>query len=205
MEFACSSRLNVSSTDAVLLHSTSSAASTHRVAPSSFSGQKIQISVRREVSHSRVDRSAVRTVRASGTDITESRGLTRDGATQGGKWMSSTTRHVRLYVGYIDPATNNMDQQQLDKLSIMIDPDNEFLWPEEKLQKVFDYFTELVDNYAGAPLTEYTLRLIGSDVEHYIRKLLLAGEIQYNLNCRVLNFSMGQPRYEGLEVEVDAE
>ena len=57
----------------------------------------------------------------------------------------------------------------------------------------------------GAPLTEYTLRLIGSDVEHYIRKLLLAGEIQYNLNCRVLNFSMGQPRYEGLEVEVETD
>ena len=54
-------------------------------------------------------------------------------------------------------------------------------------------------------MTEYTLRLIGSDVEHYIRKLLLAGEIQYNLNCRVLNFSMGQPRYEGLEVEVEAD
>ena len=62
--------------------------------------------------------------------------------------MSSTTRHVRLYVGYIDPVTSNMDQQQLDKLSIMIDTDNEFLWPEEKLQKVYDYFTELVDNYA---------------------------------------------------------
>jgi hypothetical protein len=46
----------------------------------------------------------------------------------------------------------------------------------------------------GAPLTEYTLRLIGSDIEHYIRKMLYDGEIQYNMNARVLNFSMGKPR-----------
>jgi hypothetical protein len=53
----------------------------------------------------------------------------------------------------------------------------------------------------GAPMTEYTLRLIGSDVEHYIRKLLLGNEIKYNLDCRVLNFSMGKPRYESGIVE----
>ncbi|KAK1320474.1 hypothetical protein QJS10_CPA03g02124 [Acorus calamus] len=48
----------------------------------------------------------------------------------------------------------------------------------------------------GAPLTEFTLRLIGSDLEHYIRKLLYDGEIKYNMNARVLNFSMGKPRVE---------
>lgn len=46
----------------------------------------------------------------------------------------------------------------------------------------------------GALLTEYTLRLIGSDLEHYIRKLLYDGEIKYNMDARVLNFSMGKPR-----------
>ncbi|PPD84085.1 hypothetical protein GOBAR_DD18971 [Gossypium barbadense] len=46
----------------------------------------------------------------------------------------------------------------------------------------------------GAPLTEYTLRLIGSDIEHYIRKLLYDGEIKYNMDAKVLNFSMGKPR-----------
>ena len=46
----------------------------------------------------------------------------------------------------------------------------------------------------GAELTEYTLRLIGSDIEHFIRKLLYKGEIQYNMNANVLNFSMGKPR-----------
>ena len=45
----------------------------------------------------------------------------------------------------------------------------------------------------GAPLSEYTLRLIGSDLEHYIRKLLYDGEIKYNMRYRVLNFSMGKP------------
>lgn len=43
-------------------------------------------------------------------------------------------------------------------------------------------------------MTEYTLRLIGSDIEHYIRKLLYDGEIKYNMDARVLNFSMGKPR-----------
>lgn len=67
------------------------------------------------------------------------------------------------------------------------------------LKSLFDKFycnrelTWYVDKQ-GAPLTEYTLRLIGSDVEHYIRKLLYDGEIQYNMNARVLNFSMGKPR-----------
>lgn len=49
-------------------------------------------------------------------------------------------------------------------------------------------------NMQGALLTEYTLRLIGSDLEHYIRKLLYDGEIKYNMDARVLNFSMGKPR-----------
>ena len=53
----------------------------------------------------------------------------------------------------------------------------------------------------GADLTEYTLRLIGSDLEHYIRKMLLAGELQYNLDCRVLNFSMGRPRIDPADLD----
>lgn len=67
---------------------------------------------------------------------------------QGGQWLSSTTRHVRIYVGYVDPKTMTMDQSQADKLSLMLDPDNEFLWPEDKVAKVYDKFTELVDSYA---------------------------------------------------------
>ncbi|CAM6091552.1 unnamed protein product [Calypogeia fissa] len=133
--------------------------------------------------------------------VLEAKGLAYDGPGKGGQWLSSTTRHVRIYIGVADPETKLMDQTQLDKITLMLDPDNEFIWPEDKVQKVYNYFAELVEGYAGAPCTEYTLRLIGSDIEHYIRKLLLGNEIKYNLDCRVLNFSMGKPRYESGIVE----
>ena len=55
--------------------------------------------------------------------------------------------------------------------------------------------------FQGADLTEYTLRLVGSDLENNIRKLLLAGELKYNLDCRVLNFSMGKPRMDPAELD----
>ncbi|PSS00117.1 NAD(P)H-quinone oxidoreductase subunit M like [Actinidia chinensis var. chinensis] len=112
----------------------------------------------------------------------------------GGQWLSSATRHVRIYAAYIDPVTCAFDQTQMDKLTLILDPTNEFVWTSETCNMVYGYFQELVDHYEGAPLTEYTLRLIGSDVEHYIRKLLYDGVIQYNMNAKVLNFSMGKPR-----------
>uniref|UniRef100_A0A0F7H016 NAD(P)H-quinone oxidoreductase subunit M, chloroplastic n=1 Tax=California macrophylla TaxID=337344 RepID=A0A0F7H016_9ROSI len=112
----------------------------------------------------------------------------------GGQWLSSVTRHVRIYAAYIDPETYKFDQTQMDKLTLILDPTNEFLWTDETCTKIYSYFQELVDHYEGAPLTEYTLRLIGSDIEHYIRKLLYDGEIKYNMNARTLNFSMGKPR-----------
>lgn len=112
----------------------------------------------------------------------------------GGQWLSSVTRHVRIYAAYIDPARKVFDQTQTDKLTLLLDTTNEFIWTPEACQKVYLYFQELVDHYEGADLTEYTLRLIGSDLEHYIRKLLYDGEIKYNMDARVLNFSMGKPR-----------
>ncbi|KAL3504291.1 hypothetical protein ACH5RR_034132 [Cinchona calisaya] len=112
----------------------------------------------------------------------------------GGQWLSSATRHVRIYAAYIDPETCEFDQTQMDKLTLILDPTDEFVWTDDTCNQVYSYFQELVDHYEGAELTEYTLRLIGSDIEHYIRKLLYKGEIQYNMNARVLNFSMGKPR-----------
>ncbi|KAK2659412.1 hypothetical protein Ddye_005945 [Dipteronia dyeriana] len=112
----------------------------------------------------------------------------------GGQWLSSVTRHIRIYAAYIDPETWEFDQTQMDKLTILLDPTKEFVWTDDTANMVFSYFQELVDHYEGAPLTEYTLRLIGSDLEHYIRKLLYDGEIKYNMDARVLNFSMGKPR-----------
>ncbi|KAF5749070.1 NAD(P)H-quinone oxidoreductase subunit M chloroplastic [Tripterygium wilfordii] len=114
----------------------------------------------------------------------------------GGQWLSSVTRHVRIYAAYIDPVTCEFDQTQMDKLTIILDPSDEFVWTGETCNMVYSYFQELVDHYAGAPLTEYTLRLIGSDIEHYIRKLLYDGVIKYNMDARVLNFSMGKPRIQ---------
>ncbi|KAL7615714.1 hypothetical protein Lser_V15G00305 [Lactuca serriola] len=116
------------------------------------------------------------------------------GREYGGQWLSSTTRHVRIFAAYIDPETCAFDQTQMDKLTLILDPTDEFVWTPETCNMVYSYFQELVDHYEGAPLTEYTLRLIGSDIEHYIRKLLYEGHIQYNMNARVLNFSMGKPR-----------
>ncbi|KAL4559134.1 hypothetical protein LXL04_031268 [Taraxacum kok-saghyz] len=116
------------------------------------------------------------------------------GREYGGQWLSSTTRHVRIFAAYIDPETFAFDQTQMDKLTLILDPTDEFVWTPETCTMVYSYFQELVDHYEGAPLTEYTLRLIGSDIEHYIRKLLYEGQIQYNMNARVLNFSMGKPR-----------
>ncbi|CAL1412550.1 unnamed protein product [Linum trigynum] len=102
--------------------------------------------------------------------------------------------HVRIFAAYIDPVTCEMDQTQMDKLTLILDPTNEFVWDDVTCTKVYSYFQELVDHYEGAPLTEYTLRLIGSDIEHYIRKLLYNGEIKYNMRAKTLNFSMGKPR-----------
>ncbi len=53
------------------------------------------------------------------------------------------------------------------------------------LNKVYSKFDELVESYNGEELSEYNLRRIGSDLEHFIRSLLQKGEISYNLNARV--------------------
>lgn len=82
-----------------------------------------------------------------------------------------------------------------------VDPDNEFNWSEDSLQKVYSKFDELVESYSGEDLTEYNLRRIGSDLEHFLRSMLQKGEISYNLGSRVLNYSMGLPRVEGSDSE----
>ncbi|KAJ0939814.1 putative NAD(P)H-quinone oxidoreductase subunit M, GAG-pre-integrase domain-containing protein [Helianthus annuus] len=37
------------------------------------------------------------------------------GRAYGGQWLSSTTRHVRIFAAYIDPETCAFDQTQMDK------------------------------------------------------------------------------------------
>ena len=79
-------------------------------------------------------------------------------------------------------------------LTLDVDPDNELNWTDDTLQKVYRKFDELVEAYTGEELTDYNLRRIGSDLEHFVRSLLQKGEISYNLKSRVLNYSMGLPQ-----------
>jgi NAD(P)H-quinone oxidoreductase subunit M len=94
--------------------------------------------------------------------------------------LKSTTRHVRLFTARVEDGNLLADPSQL---TMDVDPDNEFLWDAPVLAKVQDHFRELVAAQAGADLTEYN-----------IRQLLQAGELRYNPDARVLNFSMGLPR-----------
>lgn len=90
-------------------------------------------------------------------EVTQAKGLSLE---TGGQWLSSTTRHVRIYAGYVDPVTKIMDQSQLDKLTLMLDPDNEFVWPEERVQQVYNRYKELVDNYAVSGFEAFMMNFV---------------------------------------------
>jgi NAD(P)H-quinone oxidoreductase subunit M len=105
--------------------------------------------------------------------------------------LKSTTRHVRLFTARVEGG--NLVPSS-DQLTMDVDPDNEFLWDAPVLTKVQERFAELVGTHAGAELSEYNLRRIGSELEGLIRQLLQAGELRYNPDARVLNYSMGLPR-----------
>ncbi|HEY9887473.1 MAG TPA: NAD(P)H-quinone oxidoreductase subunit M [Candidatus Obscuribacterales bacterium] len=105
--------------------------------------------------------------------------------------LKSTTRHVLIYAAEV------IDEELVPSESVLtldVDPDNEFNWSAEALQKVNDEFDRLVAAAQGTDLTDYNLRRIGSDLEHFIKTLLQAGEISYNLRSRVVNYSMGLPQ-----------
>jgi len=105
--------------------------------------------------------------------------------------VKSTTRHVRIFAAEIE---NNELVPSADRLTLDVDPDNEFNWNDEALQSVYRKFDELVAANEGVDLTDYNVRRIGSDLEHFIRSLLMAGKISYNLKSRVRNYSMGLPQ-----------
>jgi len=105
--------------------------------------------------------------------------------------LKSTTRHVRLFTARVE---NNALIADLDHLTLDLDPDNEFLWNDAAIKKVRSKFEELIDFYKGQDLNDYSLRKIGSDLEGTIRQLLQSGQISYNSDSRVLNYSMGLPR-----------
>lgn len=105
--------------------------------------------------------------------------------------LKCTTRHIRIFTAEVE---NNELVPSESVLTLDIDPDNEFNWNEDALQKVYGKFDELVESYSGEDLNEYNLRRIGSDLEHYVRSLLQDGQISYNLNSRAVNYSMGLPQ-----------
>ena len=112
--------------------------------------------------------------------------------------VKSTTRHVRLYGAEVQ---GNELIPSDNVLTLDIDPDNEFKWTEDALQKVYRQFDDLVEANNGEDLNDYNLRRIGSDLEQFIRSLLIKGEISYNLGARVRNYSMGLPRMESPDTE----
>ena len=105
--------------------------------------------------------------------------------------LKSTTRHVRIFTAEV---VNNNLQFHSNKLTLDLDPDNEFIWNEESLRKVNCKFSELVEERAGKSLDDYELRKIGSEIEGLIKYLLQNGLLSYNPDCRVMNYSMGLPK-----------
>ncbi|MGD1951258.1 MAG: NAD(P)H-quinone oxidoreductase subunit M [Leptolyngbyaceae cyanobacterium] len=105
--------------------------------------------------------------------------------------LKSTTRHVHIFAADIEK--NELVPSE-NQLTLDVDPDNEFNWSDEALQQVYKEFDRLVEAATGEALTDYNLRRIGSDLEHFVKTLLQSGQISYNLRSRVLNYSMGLPR-----------
>ena len=105
--------------------------------------------------------------------------------------LKCTTRHVRLFTARVE---NEDLVPSADQLTLDLDPDNEFIWPDAAVSKVQQRFQQLVESSAGGELSDYNLRRIGTDLEGFIRQLLQAGELSYNRDGRVQNFSMGLPR-----------
>ena len=106
-------------------------------------------------------------------------------------FLKCTTRHIRIFTAI---SKNNNLIEDCDHLTLDIDPDNEFLWKDQAIQKIQNRFRDLVESQSGKALSDYTLRKIGSDLEALIRQMLQLGELSYNPDCRVLNYSMGLPR-----------
>ena len=105
--------------------------------------------------------------------------------------LKSTTRHVRIFTAEV---INNDLQFHPNKLTLDLDPDNEFIWNENSINKINQKFNELIKEREGKNLDDYELRKIGSEIEGLIKILLQNGQLSYNPECRVMNYSMGLPK-----------
>ena len=105
--------------------------------------------------------------------------------------LKSTTRHVRIFTAEV---VDDELKFHPNKLTLDLDPDNEFIWNEDSLKKINEKFDELIRDRAGKDLDDYELRKIGSEIEGLIKLLLQNGQLSYNPDCRVMNYSMGLPK-----------
>ena len=105
--------------------------------------------------------------------------------------LKSTTRHVRIFTADV---VNDDLQFHPNKLTLDLDPDNEFIWNQDTLNKVNQKFKELIQERGNKNLDDYELRKIGSEIEILIKFLLQNGQLSYNPECRVMNYSMGLPK-----------
>jgi len=105
--------------------------------------------------------------------------------------LKSTTRHVRIFTAEV---VDNELLSSPNKLTLDLDPDNEFIWNEESFNKISKKFEELVKERSGKDLDDYELRKIGSEIEGMIKFMLQNGQLSYNPDCRVMNYSMGLPK-----------
>ena len=105
--------------------------------------------------------------------------------------LKSTTRHVRIFTAEV---VDKELQFHPNKLTLDLDPDNEFLWNDESLNKINEKFNQLIKDREGKDLDDYELRKIGTEIEGLIKLLLQNGKISYNPDCRVMNYSMGLPK-----------
>ena len=55
--------------------------------------------------------------------------------------LKSTTRHVRIFTAEV---VENELKFHPSKLTLDLDPDNEFIWKEDSLKKINDKFNELI-------------------------------------------------------------
>ena len=66
--------------------------------------------------------------------------------------LKSTTRHVRIFTAEV---VDNELQYHPNKLTLDLDPDNEFIWNEDSLNKINEKFHLLIKERDGKDLNDY--------------------------------------------------
>ena len=84
--------------------------------------------------------------------------------------LKSTTRHVRIFTAEVVDKELKFNP---NKLTLDLDPDNEFIWNDDSLNKITIKFNELINDRKGKDLDDYELRKIGSEIEGLIKEDLI--------------------------------